>query len=199
MGKGKHIIAFIIMFSIIVGTVYITPDVIAKAWTDCTTTKKYSSHDFSSGCPGQTVTCSHTGTKGSCTVTGTGTGSHSYSQKHDETYHWNECSKCGGITGKTKHSYTRSDWTSNGNGTHTSQRRSCSCGDSDKVEVTESCNTSGAGGACSKCGYKATTCSHSFNSEGVCTKCGYTCPHSNFTTDATTREKKCSVCGNCWT
>ena len=58
---------------------------------------------------------------------------------NDNTYHWNECTKCGEIKDKAKHTMTA--WKDNGNGTHSK--------------------------TCTKCGYKITE-NHNYNNDGKC-------------------------------
>lgn len=171
--RHSKLIAFVVMLSVVIGTVYMLPETIAKAWTDCTTTNTYSSHDFSSGCSGQTVTCSHTGKKGSCTVTGKGTGSHSYGS-------W--------------------QYSTNKDGTHYKYRycNNSGCSHLNKNSGNETCDTSGTDGACSKCGYKVASCNgnHTWGSgqkgcKRVCTQCGATGDHEEGD------NGKCKGCNKC--
>lgn len=177
---GKKITTFLVMLSIVLGTIYIVPDIQALAWTDCTTTNTYSSHDFSSGCPGQTVTCSHTGKKGSCTVTGKGTGSHSYDS-------W--------------------QYTSNNDGTHYKYRycKNNGCNHLNVNSGNESCNTSGSNGSCSKCGYGGSTTPTTPPSPTGSGSCSHTYTWSFSSTSVDTDNKYSSsaptvyyVCSKCF-
>ena len=75
---------------------------------------------------------------------------HDWKQKDDETYHWKECTKCGEIKDKEKH--TVKEWKDNGDGTHS--------------------------GPCTECGRKITE-KHEKGTDGKCTKCGSVIENTN--------------------
>ena len=75
---------------------------------------------------------------------------HDWKQKDDETNHWKECTKCGEIKDKAKH--TVKEWKDNGDGTHS--------------------------GNCTVCNRKITE-KHEKGTDGKCTKCGATISNNN--------------------
>ena len=87
------------------------------------------------------------------------------------------------------------DFNSNGNGTHSGTCKTCG------QEVTESCNTDGEDGKCSKCGYKYQPADHTHDVDftsngngthsGVCRICGETITETCNTFGA---NGACSVC-----
>ena len=68
---------------------------------------------------------------------------HNWKQKDDETNHWKECTKCGEIKDKAKH--TVKEWKDKGDGTHTGKCTECN------REITEK-HEKGTDGKCTKCG-----------------------------------------------
>lgn len=116
------------------------------------------------------------------------------------------CTKCGYKV--TAHTHTYDKYTKNDDGTH---KVECSCGD--VKEANAACDTSGADGACSKCGYKAAH-THTYdkftkNDDGThkveCScgdvkeanaACDYTYTYTqNATESKHTRKGTCKVCG----
>ena len=97
---------------------------------------------------------------------------HNWKISHDETYHWNECTKCGEIKDKAKHTMTT--WKDNGDGTHSK--------------------------TCTKCGYKITE-KHNYNGDNKCDDCGATKPNTECEhdwkqkDDETNHWKECTKCG----
>lgn len=165
MGKKKfvckHITTFLVMLSIVLGTIYTLPetDTYAKhghgSGYDCILS--YSSN----GDSGHTVTCtqshgtcnqgypkteSHTGST-SCSKCGW-THTHSYGSPDSNCYAY--CS-CGAK--KKQHTYNSWLYDNNNNGTHYKHRECTQCGHLNDASKTENCNTSGTNGSCSLCGY----------------------------------------------
>ena len=97
---------------------------------------------------------------------------HNWENKHDDTYHWKECTKCGEIKDKEKHTMTNA--TDNGNGTHTK--------------------------SCTKCDYEDTN-SHQYGEDDKCKDCNSQkptteCDHNwEDKSDNTNHWKECTKCG----
>ena len=73
----------------------------------------------------------HSYTNGKCTECGVEESSknetceHKYAEKHDETYHWEECSKCNDLKKGTLQTHKYKEYTDNKNGTHTTTCTIC--------------------------------------------------------------------------
>ena len=116
-------------------------------WTDCTATGSYSNHNFPSTgdkCPGQTVTCTHSGNYGSCTKTTPGTGQHNYSgtlTDISDNQHNVKCLYCSAVSGQS-HTF---------NLTNSNGKKYCACGRLESEGASDGCS-GGCGGASCGCG-----------------------------------------------
>ena len=94
----------------------------------------------------------HSYTNGKCTECGVEESSknetceHKYAEKHDETYHWEECSKCNDLKKGTLQTHKYKEYTDNKNGTHTTTCTICG------YKLTEEHLTE-----CEKCNKQANT------------------------------------------
>ena len=97
---------------------------------------------------------------------------HNWVQKNDTTNHWEECTKCGEIKDKEKHTVT--NWKNNGDGTHS--------------------------GTCDKCNRNVTE-DHQYGTDDKCKDCGTTkpatdCEHNwQDKSDETNHWEECTKCG----
>lgn len=81
---------------------------------------------------------------------------HSYISKNDETYHWEECSKCKQIKSGTLKVHENGEYKDNGDGTHSVTCKVC------EYKITEEHNYEN--GKCSECDAKQSEakCNHTF-------------------------------------
>ena len=114
---------------------------------------------------GQCSNCNATASSESC--------SHTYATKYNSTYHWEECSICGGIKSETTEVHNFETYTNNGDGTHSSTCTIC------QHSLTE--NHSYENGQCSDCN---------------ATKPNESCSHTYvINNDSTHHWEECSICG----
>lgn len=89
----------------------------------------------------------HSYANGKCTKCGAKESSenetceHNYVEKHDETYHWEECLKCNALKKETLQTHKYQEYTDNKNGTHTTTCTICGYKLTEEhLEECEKCN-----------------------------------------------------------